>query len=473
MKLLLTPLLLAAVTAVAIPLAVPVAKAQATFSELDSSSRQSLDVTVFNGGLAVVRDRRSIVMPTGDVDLEFTEVAISIVPETVSLVSDRSDGFKANRQSYRYDLLNRQSLLERFVGRKVKYSRSILEEGNFEKFLREGILLSLNPEIVQFGDVIEVEPLGTISLPYIPDDLKTTPTLVFNGSNDREGEQLIDVRYHANNISWEADYAMTLEKKGSLDAWVTVRNHSGTAMAIDHLSLVAGDLNRTSHLPVPGPRAEAAVRMMSDQSAAVVPEAVGDYYIYDFEGGVGLLKNDTTQLRLMSATDIKYEREYRLISPVQRYVQSAEQEFNPGIWVRFENDKHNKLGRPLPAGIIRFYEARGDNAVFLGEAQLGHTPAGEELAVHIGQAFDLKASRQQTDYQRLGDRSAEATFNIELRNGGDKKQRIVIEEQLSGDWEIVEQSRRGKKRDANTYVFTADVPAEGSTELSYKVRMRW
>ena len=454
----------------------PLVQASAVFSELGPDARKHLDVTVFNNGLAVVRDRREIVMPTGDVDLEFPEVALSIVPETVNLSSDHDKGFVARRQSYRYDLLNRQSLLERFVGRKVKYSRTVLEEGNFEKFLREGILLSLNPEIVQFGDVIEVEPIGTISLPYIPDDLKTTPTLVFNGTNNKQGEQVIDVRYHAREISWEADYAMLLDKRGSLEGWVTVRNHSGTAMAIDHLSLVAGDLNihAPSHpVPIMERHEAASVKLMADRAAGPPPEAVGDYHVYDFAGGVSLLKNDMTQLRLMSAEKIRYKREYRLNGAVQRYQQPAAQDMTPGVWVSFDNSRGNSLGDPLPAGMIRFYESHDESQIFLGESRISHTPAGESLSLYIGQAFDLRATRTQTDYRRLGERAAEAEYTISVRNSSNGRRTIQLEEQISGDWEMIKQNHKGQKTDATTYVFSVDVGPGKTESVTYRVRLNW
>ena len=184
--------------------------ATASQFELGVESRTRLALTVFNSNLTVVRDQREVVLPTGEIELEFTDVARTILPPTVSISSAASQGFSANQQNYRFDLLNPNSLLERFVGRKVKYSKFLLQEKGYEKILREGILLSINPEIVKFGDVIEISPEWTISLPYIPDDLNTSPTLVFKGENQKSGKQELTVRYHAAGVGWEADYALTL-----------------------------------------------------------------------------------------------------------------------------------------------------------------------------------------------------------------------------------------------------------------------
>ena len=123
--------------------------------EITADARLELEMSIYNQNFAVIRDARSVAIGKGEAVLEFRDIPRTIVPQSVTLASDAARGFIAAQQNYRYDLLNRESLLERYVGRKVKYSRMILEEDNtYEKLLREGILLSINPEIVKFGDCL-------------------------------------------------------------------------------------------------------------------------------------------------------------------------------------------------------------------------------------------------------------------------------------------------------------------------------
>ena len=302
--------------------------AQEHYFELSATDRIGLGLTVFNNNFAVVYDRRSVALPAGDLELEFTDVAMTIDPTTVDLTSNKRNGFVAQQQSYRFDLLNRGSLLERFVGRKVKYSRSLLVDGNFEKVLREGILLSINPEIVKFGDVIEVDPVGTISLPYIPDDLKTSPTLVFVGKNKKRGIQTVQVRYHTRDIGWESDYALSLDDKGRLDGWITVHNHSGSDFETSGLKLIAGEVNKDNAAPVAEMMAMRSVAADSSQMKSV---AVGDYHAYNYPDVVRLLNNDVTQLRFLSADGVDVAREYRLTGSAQRYGSEPIQNVSPTV----------------------------------------------------------------------------------------------------------------------------------------------
>ena len=447
--------------------------ANASQFELGIEGRTSLALTVFNSNLVVVRDHREVVLPTGEVELVFTDVARTILPPTVLISSAASRGFSANQQNYRFDLLNPRSLLERFVGRKVKYSKYPRQEEGYEKVLREGILLSINPEIVKFGDVLEVAPEGTIFLPYIPDDLNTSPTLVFKGENQKSSKQELMVRYHAEGFGWGADYALTLEKKASLNGWVTVRNQSNSDFAVDDLILVAGDVSQNPGEPIVMAEMQRMGSTASFDSAGPVASSPGDYHAYSFPGQIQLLKNDMTQLKLVSADGIRYEKSYRLASLAQRYGNQPAQELSPAVWITIEGSLGNGLKEPLPAGNIRVYERDKASETFIGESRIGHTTAGHRIDISVGRAFDISANRIQTSFQRYGEREVEVGYRIEITN--DKPESVVVslEEQLTGDWAIVSESHGGTKRDSMTYVFELKVPSQDSAELEYSARLRW
>ena len=279
------------------------------------------------------------------------------------------------------------------------------------------------------------------------------------------------VRYHASGIGWEADYALTLEKEASLSGWVTIQNQSNSDFAVDNLVLVAGDVNRNPGAPVM--KAEMQRMSVSFDSAGPVATSPGDYHAYRFPGAVQLLKNDMTQLRLISADGIRYEKSYRLASVAQRYGNQPVQESSPAVWITIEGSRKNGLKEPLPAGNVRVYERDKAGETFIGESRIGHTSAGQKIDIQVGRAFDVSAKRVQTSFQRFGEREAEVGYRIEMSN--DKPESVVVslEEQLTGDWTIISESQEGTRRDGTTYVFEMQVPKEGSAALEYSVRFRW
>ena len=92
----LTLMLLLVVTAAAAPV---------TDTTLDDQT--DLAITAYNNGLALVRDARLLVLPGGELQLRFMDVAEQIRPETVSLRSLSSPGSIAIlEQNYEYDLMS-------------------------------------------------------------------------------------------------------------------------------------------------------------------------------------------------------------------------------------------------------------------------------------------------------------------------------------------------------------------------------
>ena len=71
-------------------------------------------------GYALVRDGRKMTLPAGKGELRFTDVAKRIDPTTVAFESLTDPaGTRVVEQNYQYDLVNRDKLLERYVGEKI------------------------------------------------------------------------------------------------------------------------------------------------------------------------------------------------------------------------------------------------------------------------------------------------------------------------------------------------------------------
>src|SRR5258707_5644263 len=86
--------------------------------------------------------------------------------------------------------------------------------------------------------------------------------------NSGPRKQQIEASYLASNLSWNADYVLTVardDKNADVDGWVTVVNNSGTAFHNARLQLVAGELNRVQP---PAPIGGMVARDMAMSKAA-------------------------------------------------------------------------------------------------------------------------------------------------------------------------------------------------------------
>src|SRR5713226_8667397 len=101
----------------------------------------------------------------------------------------------------------------------------------------------------------------------LPENLYSRPTLLWELENSGARRHRVEASYLAGNISWSADYVLTVgrdDKAADLDGWVTLVNNTGAAFKNAKLQLVAGDLHRITQMY----NAEAADRAMPAARAA-------------------------------------------------------------------------------------------------------------------------------------------------------------------------------------------------------------
>src|SRR5579863_2811792 len=235
--------------AITIMLLAPRAFAQATQTSTEGEQKD-LAVTVYNSNVALVRDVRRVQLPTGTIDLRFEDIAASVNPVTVHIVSlNAPKDLTVLEQNYEYDLLNPEKLMDKFVGKEVTLVRLVTENNSTKEVPVEATLLSNNQGPVwKVGNEI-VTGMGADRLvfPNLPENLYSKPTLVWLLDNRRAGEQTVEASYLTNEMNWNADYVLTVgqEQKGAdLNGWVTINNHSGAEFKNAQLQLVAGAVHR-------------------------------------------------------------------------------------------------------------------------------------------------------------------------------------------------------------------------------------
>ena len=153
------------------------------------------------------------------------------------------------------------------------------------------------------------------------------------------------------------------------------------------------------------------------------------------------------------------------------------QKIKVGVFVELQN-KGEGLGIPLPGGVIRVYkkDAQG-NAQFVGEDRIDHTPKNETLRLKLGEAFDLTANKKQTGFQKLASSGnntlVESNYEIVLKNAKKEAVIVIVREPIPGDWSVVSESLPHTKPASHIAEWRIKVPAESSSTLSYRVRVKF
>jgi hypothetical protein len=460
-----------ALVAAAVPLAASPAAAPPVVST--AADRQGLDVTVYNQGVALVREERQLELPDGEFALEFRDVPANIQPTTLLVEVGGRTGLEILEQNYEFDLMSRQKILEKYVGRELSWLQDDGERVT-------GTLLGIvQGPVYQVDGEIVFEVPGRIALPSLPQELRAQPTLVWRSVTERAGGAEVEASYLTEGISWSADYVLQLDEKGEeadLQSWVSLDNRSGAVYEDARLLLVAGDINRAQPPRPVMKYAENAAAMARAGRGEVVEESLYDYHLYTLPGRSTLKDNQIKQISLFEAAGIPVRRIYRLASDRHWFGGRVGETPHETVQViySFENREDDGLGRPLPAGVMRVYGVSSSGArQLLGEDRIRHTPEDETVELEVGNAFDIVAERVQTDYERVADRVHRSSWEITLRNHKDEDVLVEVLEQVGGDWQVLKASHAHVKKSATELEFVVPVPSDGETKLSYTVEVRY
>lgn len=474
-------------------------EAQTTMTSTAKDSR-GVSLTIYNQNFAVVRENRQITLREGVNFLRYEDVAAQIDPTSISFKSLTAPNAVAVReQNYQYDLLNPTSILNKSVGKTVRF-KQVHPDGKVE--ILEGTLLNPPTAVVGQTDAgrggtvyqglvlrlrdgrLVLNPVGQIELSELPEGLVSRPSLLWKLEVDRAGAHSTQVSYLANAITWKADYVAVVNKDENmvdLTGWVTLDNRSGATYTNAQLQLMAGDVRRVQEAPG---RGGLGLEAMKARPAApqFEEEAFFEYHLYTLQGTTTVRDNETKQMTLLSAADVKVTRKLVLDAGRRWWIQGVRgpgvggdtQNVKLNIVVEIRNSKENNMGMPLPKGKVRLYKAddRG-NLQFLGEDLIDHTPKDELVRLYVGDAFDVVGERKRTEYKQISDRVIEESYEITVRNHKETDAAVWIVEHFWGDWEVLRSSHKFNKLDARTIEFPVTVERDGEVKVTYTVRTRW
>jgi hypothetical protein len=440
--------------------------------------QQDVSVTIYNSNLGLVKDTRTVDLKPGVLELMFMDVAAKIDPTTVhikSLVNGSS--LNVLEQNYEYDLLSPQKLLEKFVGQKVQLA-TINPETKKEEIVEATLLSTQGGNIFEINGKIHIGHYGRILLSKIPENLIPQPTLVWMLENKLSRPQKLEASYLTSGINWKADYVATLnssDTRTDLTGWVTIDNRSGATYQNTLLKLVAGDVHRVQ----PEMRMDYARPMAAAKEATpqFKEESFFEYHLYTLDRRTTIKNNQTKQMTLLDSNQVPVKKLFIFTGYPQYYFYRHDQRSNKqkvGVFLELENTKKNNLGIPLPKGTIRVYKEDKDRSLqFIGEDRIDHTPKDEKFKIKIGEAFDVVGERIQTDYKHLGFNLYEVAFEVSLRNHKNEDIKVLVEEPIPGDWEILSNSHPYEKLQAHLIRFEVPVAKDKEAKVKYRIRFRY
>ncbi|WP_257306614.1 DUF4139 domain-containing protein [Geothrix campi] len=423
-----------------------------------AKDRTALSVTIYQNGLAAVRDTRRVSLPAGLSRLAFADLLPTLRPKSATLL-DPGNEFQVRERNFEFNLLSPASLVDASLGLPVRIKG---EEG---KSRQEGTLVSvplLNPRfrpdakpleriarkasayahapdpgvVVSTSEGLRIGGSGQVSFLNLPSALRPSPTLLQDISLPAASDAAVTLLYTATDFTWNPFYIATIASDGrhmDLDVLATVKNQSGGELPGTLLQLVAGAPNMV-YDPPPSDQNTPQVDKTETKTAVVVEvlasapvfreEKLSEYPLFTLDRPVTLVARSEKQLRLMAVEGIPIHQRLLVQAPYEApdttpsgFLEgSLFKEREDSDWYRHPrvhrtamvpNTTAMKLGRALPGGdlLIRYRDPVGGLVILQNEAsaylsEFPGTPPGEEIELDFGLARGLYVERRGLDTKR-------------------------------------------------------------------------
>jgi hypothetical protein len=432
-------------------------------------------LTIYNDGRVLVRRTLQTAIPKGASTQRLTLGALD--PATLFSLDST---VRIERVAYD-GAVDEASVLRRSVGKRLVFRLSDPRD------TVSALVLGVDPLRLRMPDGrISFQPPG---LALYPSDLVVVePTAIVSVQANR-GQDQMRLGYFSSGASWQASYQVIL---GQADARVTgmavIPSESIRAENAE-INLLAGSVSRAQQPPgPPRPLMAKERRMMADAVSEMATEQkVGEFHLYSLPGRSTLLPGLTTSVALFEPAQVKYERNYVVHGdvPYWGFLPQMGEETEPPVEVIYtlKRPRRSDFGdQPLPGGIGRLYLPDSSGGLQLvGEATLDHTPAGNDLKLDAGTAFDITAKRLQMNYTTRRDSTksrgvhtvATADYRVTLKNATDSAVSVDVQEERAGEWSLVASSVPAEKVSSTITRFRVKVPARGEAVLTYRIRVIW
>ena len=432
-------------------------------------------LTIYNDGRVLVRRTLQTAIPKG---ASTQRLALGALDPATLFSLDST----VNIERISYDgAVDEASVPRRAVGKRLVFRLSDPRD------TVSALVLGVDPLRLQMPDGrISFQAPGAA---FYPSDLVVVEPTAVVGVQSSKGQDQIRVGYFTTGASWQGSYQVVLGRPDARVTGMAVIPSQSLRAENAEIRLLAGSVSRAG---APEARQDRlmAKRMVAAEMAmsdVATEQKVGEFHLYSLPGRSTLLPGLTTSVAFFEPAQVKYERNYVVHGdvPYWGFLPQMGEETEPPVEVIYTLKRPRKTDfgdRPLPGGVARLYLPDSSGGLQLvGEASLNHTPAGSDVKLDAGTAFDITAKRLQMNYATRRDSTkargvhtvATADYRVTLKNATDSLVTVDVEEERAGEWSVVSSSVPLEKVSSTISRFRVRVPARGEAVLTYRIRVIW
>jgi len=434
-------------------------------------------------GHALVHEQRSLGVTAGNHEIRIGGLPATIDPEAVAVGFGPGSAVSVLGQRVMLANASTNGALDGAIGSQVSVQTGGIPVATGGGFNGELLGASDNGVLIRTSDgkVHLVHQYQSVTLPA--DSVSGGSSVLLDVNAKSTGSRDALLTYTTSGLGWRAAYTATLEGDSAcrmqFKPQASIANRSGRDYAGASIQLVAGQPNLGNRGVRMYSMAKAPTPMAAE-AAMPAQASLGDYRSFTLAGAVNLPDGTVTLTPLYPAQALPCAREY-VIDNGNAYFPPKPNTNDYGAQDYQDRPIASTLAftapDALPAGTLRAWIADRDGApTLLGEGNVADTPKGQRVSVQLGESFDLRATRERTEFH-VDARAHTMTeaYRIKLTNGGDAACTVTVREHPNRwrEWTLTSSSIKPSKQTPQVLEFKVPVPAHGDATLTYTVRYNW
>ncbi|MCB8932883.1 MAG: DUF4139 domain-containing protein [Fimbriimonadaceae bacterium] len=459
-------------------------KAAGVSPEPVAAARGGIELVVYTGDFAQVREARPLELAAGRNRVDVADVSRQLDQASVLYTWNDAKGVSVDSSTYDLGIEQSTQLLQRFLNREIElvYRGDNGKEGERTK----GILQVATPGnlVVRVGDHFVVNPNATVE---VPANSGIVPVAQLSAEVESKSAQkaTLDLAYMTRGLSWSADYTAILDPDSDsmrLECWATVTNGTGIDYPDAKLQFVAGSPNRAvtaSHNKLEAETSIAGEWQREEMRPLANPMAmdsdtrpIGELVAYPYKSTATIRQGQMNRVRMMEANEAKLVRDYSVRLPASAQISggASDQRIRATLAINFTNDESSGLGFPLPAGAVRVYETSDAGTPdSIGAAGIPDTPKNARASLTLTNVFNVYALPKLVQSQQVDKRHLRRRVEVHLHNEKKRAVDVRLVEGFYSAWKIESESSKSTKLDSSTAQWKVSVPAGGETVVKFSV----
>ncbi len=447
---------------------------------LNATHQQNLSLTIYKDGSALVNDTRFVTLNPGDNLIQLYEVPSQLIEESLYATFNEDQDVFSIESIKPSKAITYNDLLQHSMGHIVQFKTP---QGTIKK----GRLIGQDNGLIILSEEeghIYTNITPDIIFEKLPENLSSVPWVRLHCKNKKESSKkgTLSLYYLAKGLSWKPEYIAIVDQNGmkiDFSGMIRLENKSGVDFRNAHIALMGLELTgRSLSLPKSSLDADQErlrkflpLLLYRDQTNRLDLSSRS----FTLSRQLTIENHEQKKFHLLSAHRIQGVRHYWLrIGPSYLKDQTTKTS-HPTIrtMVSFLNQASNNTGIALPRGNLHIYQQDTRGHLFFREkTELDHTPVNGRIALPLGDAKGISAQLTQTDHKVLGNKIIEAGYKIDIENEREIPVEVKIVAVMKGDWQVIRENFPHIVENVNNLVWTVNLKEQGTTTLSYRVRLR-